>query len=153
MTCEVCFDLVIIFSRYQEKNIKIKKLLNCVSRVFIFWKWDLDALLFYIIDSCNGFCLLVKVVFDGVPVLLVNRYVYLLHSAAAAAACRPRNKLNSQSSSITNFTNLKLNIYQSGYMMYWYCTGQYIWKHMMTYWRLQEDVSLKLNFIIFLIYD
>lgn len=50
---------------------------------------------FYIIDSCNRFCLLVRVVFDGVPVLLVNLYVCLLHSAAAAAACRPSNQHNS----------------------------------------------------------
>ena len=31
-------------------------------------------------------------------------------------------------------------------MMYRFCTGQYIWKHMVTYWRLQEDVSL--NYIL-----
>lgn len=121
--------------------------------MFIFWKWDLDVLhFFYFIDSCNRFCLLVKVVFDGVPVLLVNLNVCLLHSAAAAATCRPSNQHNSQSSRIAHFTNLKLNIYLAGYMMYRFCTGQYSWKHddVLT---LTRRCKFKLNCIILLIYD
>ena len=131
MTCDVCFDLVIIFSRYQAnvieyKNKEIAKLCKYrMSRVYFLEMESRCITFFYIVDSCNRFCLLEKVVFDGVPVLLVNLYVCLLYSAAAAAACRPSNQRNSQSSRIAHFTNLKLNICLAGYMMYLFFTGQY----------------------------
>jgi hypothetical protein len=130
MTYDVCFDSVIIFSRYQAnvieyKNKEIAKLCKYRMSHVYFLEMRSRCITFFLHYSCTRFCLLVKVVFEGVPVLLVSFYVCLLHSAAAAAACRPSNKHNSQSSRITHFTNLKLNIYLAGYMMYWLCTGQY----------------------------
>jgi len=99
MTCDVSFDLVIVFSCYQAnvieyKNKETAKLWQYrMSHVYFLEIRSRCITFFYIIDSCNGFCLLVTVVFDGVPALLVNPYICLLHFAAAAAACRPRNNI------------------------------------------------------------